>query len=1569
MLGVLKTGGFFVPLDPTVPVARTQHMISDCAASVIITEESIISGIDGSKPSASVLLSVSDLDLDRPSEAPSIDVSPSDAAYVVYTSGSTGAPKGVVQDHKHLLHNVLAHTESFEITSSDRQTLLYPFNVYGSIRDTFNALLNGASLHILSVKNEELASLPDWLSEQRITIYCSVATIFRHLCRWIEDNHSFPDLRIIKLGGEVVFKTDVDLYKKHFPSSCRLSCGLAATEIGAVAQYFIDKNTEVSGNTALLGFPVPGKEILLVDGSGEPVEDGAIGEILIRSRYIAKGYLNKPDLNAEKFSTDPLDPLCRIYRTGDLGQKLENGMYIHRGRKDTQVKIRGNRIETADVELAILQTNLVGDAAVIAAEDVDGQLSLVAFYDPPPGQTDAIDPVTIRSELTKRLPGPMIPSYFVKLPKIPLTPNGKKDRQALKAIPFRTTSEGVDSPRYRTQTQRVIAEILSKNLGILSVDPSTNLFELGADSLKLVAIHRNIKKALQANIAMVDLFRHPTLDALSTFVDQSLIGSPQRAETEDHRSRKRPAGSSPIAIIGMSVRAGGVYTLKEYWAALESGSEAFEFPADDELRRRGENEKTLSHPNYVRATTRIEHIEGFDHSYFKMTPREAELLDPQMRLLLECSVEALEDAGYTASTTDGDVGVFASIGKSDYLYTLLEAQGDVLENVGLKRALLFNDRTYAATQVSYRLNLRGPSVHVDSACSSSLLAIHLACRSLQSGDCRYALAGGVRILVPHGVGYVHGEAGIEASDGRVKPFDIGANGTVFGNGAGVILLKRLDDALRDNDHIYAVIRGSGVSNDGSSRVGYTAPTVSGQVAAIRAAHIDAGIAADEVSYIECHGTGTYLGDPIEITALSEAFNERSPHHPCPIGSLKANFGHLSTAAGVAGVIKVALMLKNGRIPPSINFSAPNPNIGFDRTPFYVNTQSAPWIAGHHRRIAGVSAFGLGGTNAHLILEEAPQPSSPPVSVSRPRENVFVVSARSERALRSRCRDLARALHGCGAEQLEDVAYSLAVGREHGDFRLALAAGSSADLVSQLGDAADKQLTRLAHAEDRRVIFMFPGQGAQHLRMLADLYGSQPVFRATLDSCAELLRPLLGEDIRDLTVSLPFGLASDPTLAAQLSQTRIVQPALFAFEYSLAVFWKSLGIEPAALIGHSIGEYVAACLAGVFSLEEALRVVTMRGRLMQSAEPGQMVAVNASEDEIAPIIGSSCWIAAVNGPRQTVISGRLDDISRCIKAFEEHGLRFRKLNTSHAFHSGLMDSVLSGFRASFDGIRLNEPQLPVISNVTGTWLTAAQATNPDYWVEHLRSTVWFHKGLEALRPDETAILLEVGPGQTLTALCNESYPSAKFPIIPSCRHPRAAMSDQLAVSAALGRLWEAGTPITWQAWFQNHNGKRIPLPTYPFDRSRHWLGRRSTQSLPTSDRRDRSHEQQPIIVSLNPNETSDAVRSAWTQLLGITDFTDQDDFFALGGDSMVLVQVQKLLAKRLAVEIELSDLYRLPTVNQLAGHLASLLKQKALRQGSDDGRKPVHPTQAGSVDPSISSHLNALQRELTETAFN
>jgi amino acid adenylation domain-containing protein len=987
-----------------------------------------------------------------------------------------------------------------------------------------------------------------------------------------------------------------------------------------------------------------------------------------------------------------------------------------------------------------------------------------------------------------------------------------------------------------------------------------------------------------------------------------------------------------IAIIGMVCRFPRARDVRQYWDNLRNGVDGISVFSDEEMLAAGIHPDYLARPDLVRAGGVLEDADRFDAAFFGFTPRESQATDPQHRVFLECAWEALEDAGYT-SPSRLSIGVYAGMGSGTYLWNVYRSR--LMDLVGLNRVMLGNGKDHLPLWASYKLDLTGPSVNVNTACSTSLVAVHLACQSLLSGECDMALAGGVTINTQQRFGYLWEEGGILSRDGRCRAFDAAATGTVQGNGAGIVVLKRLSDALADGDRIRAVIRGSAINNDGAAKIGYTAPSIEGQAKVIAEALAVAEVDPETVGYVETHGTGTLVGDVVEIAALSRAFREagHQGNGTCAIGSVKASIGHTDTAAGVAGLIKAVLALENGVLPASLSFERPNPEIDFASTPFTVNTASVRWERNGTPRRAGVSSFGMGGTNAHVVLEEAP-----PRGMSQPSRSwqLLVLSARTPASLAEMTANLAGYLEGEGREEdFADVAYTLRVGRRAFLHRRVLVCRNAADAAGALaGPDPRRIITAAVEPSPRPVAFLFPGQGAQHAGMASELWATEPAFRADVELGLSLLPAETARLLRAALLETP---GSAKEAGDALERTDLAQPALFLIEHALASLWMEWGVTPQAMIGHSVGEYVAACLAGVMSYGDALSLVAVRGRLMAALPEGAMLSVPLPEESVAAWLTPGLSLAAVNAPSLCVVSGPSAEVEALRQALDAAGHSVRRLHTSHAFHSAMMDGILEAFRARVAAVPLAPPRIPYVSNLTGTWISASEAVDPAYWVSHLRRTVRFAQGLETLLAD-APVCLEVGPGRALGTLVKQVAKDAGVQplVLPSLRHPGDEEADQVPLLTALGRLWLTGAAVDWTGFHLHETRRRVPLPTYPFERKRYWVDAQPLPAVPAADTPLEEGAAGPApalqapdarpslstayVLPRSPQESR--IAALWSDLLGIEQIGVHDSFFELGGHSLLLVQVVAGLRELFQVSLPVAAVAAAQTVAELAALVES-----------------------------------------------
>jgi phthiocerol/phenolphthiocerol synthesis type-I polyketide synthase E len=1011
-----------------------------------------------------------------------------------------------------------------------------------------------------------------------------------------------------------------------------------------------------------------------------------------------------------------------------------------------------------------------------------------------------------------------------------------------------------------------------------------------------------------------------------------------------------------IAVVGMAGKFPGANDLSTFWSNLASGKESIVTLSEQELRDEGVSEPTLANPAYVRRAPLLDAIDEFDADFFGFPPLAAQVLDPQHRLFLQCAWHTLEDAGCDPARYDGSIGVYGTSSPSGYLLHNLLSHRDpsavLAEGLNFDQFSLFlqNDKDFLTTRISHALDLRGPSIAVQTACSSSLVAVHLACLSLLNGECDMALAGGSSLCIPHRVGYWNSPGSMVSAVGHCRPFDVRADGTVFGSGVAMVALKPLQAAIDAGDRIHAVIRGSAINNDGSMKMGYAAPNPSAQADVIAEAHAVSGIDASTVSYVETHGTGTPLGDPIEIRGLRTAFevSETPRPGPCVIGSVKANIGHLEVAAGIAGLIKTILCLKNKAIPGTLHYTSPNPELRLDQTPFVVQSEYSPWEWDGPRR-AGVSSFGVGGTNVHVVVEEAPVPNELAPSHAKPTgPQVLLLSAKTAAALEESRSTLAAALAGPDAPDLADVAFTLAGRRKHNhtlaavvhdhEHAASVLRASEHDNIFE-GEAVTEADTDKVSSD--RVVFLSPGQGAQHVGMAKGLYDSEPVFAEHFDACAAGFRAETGVDVH----AEIFGGS-----ATTLEHIDRAHPALFAVEYALGKLAESYGVRAGAYAGHSIGEYIAATLAGVFDLETAIKVVAKRAQLLHASPAGAMVAVAMGPDAVAEHLVPGVDIAVVNDPASCVVAGSDESIRAFTQRLGEHGILARRVRVSHAAHSSSMDAVVPEFEEFLSRVQLREPHTPLLSNVTGTWMSAEEATDPARWARQIRATVRFSDELEAMLADPHRVLVELGPGGSLTgsAVRHPKW-SGGHRAVRLMRHPVQSIDDRDAFLLALGQLWSAGVPVDWSPLTGSAADARpqlVTLPGYAFARQRHWVEPSATvRTVPTDASQPATNgATNGAAVHRGPgtgSSTEDTLRRIWSQCLGVKSIDRKDNFFELGGDSLIAISIATSAANE-GFEIAPRDLYEHPTLAGLASAIDAQYAAGGLTKPPDDTAHPAVP---------------------------
>ncbi|MDH5394004.1 MAG: amino acid adenylation domain-containing protein, partial [Gammaproteobacteria bacterium] len=1054
-----------------------------------------------------------------------------------------------------------------------------------------------------------------------------------------------------------------------------------------------------------------------------------------------------------------------------------------------------------------------------------------------------------------------------------------------------------------------------------------------------------------------------------------------------------------VAIIGMAGRFPGADNVEEFWQILKEGKETTSVLTDEQLRH-GEYdfEKLKNNANFVRTRGILKDVDMFDAEFFGFNPREASVLDPQQRVWLETAWQALENASYAPEKYSGAIGVFAGSYTNTYLLHNLCKDREYIENLVRFRSvdayatMLSNDKDFLPTRTSYKFNLKGPSINVQTACSTSLVAVAQACQSLLQYESDICLAGGVCISLPQEKGYLYQEGAMVSPDGHCRSFDADAKGTVFSSGVGAVVLKRLDEAVADGDNIRAVIRGSAINNDGSLKVSYTAPSVTGQAEVVAMAQAMAGVDPETISYIEAHGTATPLGDPIEVAALTQAFRTKTDAKQfCGLGSAKTNVGHMDAAAGVTGLIKTVLAMENRQIPASLHYKKPNPQIDFENSPFYVVDKLQQWKPAAGVLRAGVSALGVGGTNVHVIVEEAPEADE---SGDSRDWQVLMLSARNDEALAANQKQLLAHLESHRQSSLADISYTLQVGRTDFNCRRFFVCRDQDDAVHELqSDKSTKMTSQSGDAGDSKIVFMFPGQGAQHVNMGRELYENENTYRQCIDDCAEILKQHLDLDLREILYPQP---GQEEPSTQRLKQTGIAQPALFVTELALAKLWMEWGLQPAAMIGHSIGEYVAACVAGVFSLEDALWIIANRAKLMQQMPAGSMLAVRLSEQQLKPYLGDGVSLAASNAPAICVVSGPDDRLAEFEKTLKAAAIETIPLHTSHAFHSEMMQSVVQPFTDIVAQVQLKQPEIPFISSLTGSWINQEQVTEPAYWAQQLRHAVQFSQGIRELQKEDGRIYLEVGPSNTLaTAVRQHAKKEIKQTVISSLGHAQKQHSAMQCMLTALGQLWQAGTTIDWQGFYKDETRHRVELPAYSFQRKRYWIdppastARASETVLSAADHAD-------SFSAVNENEASSAAQSGVKVVdndrsigrkqqivnklaeiifdLSGLEFSESDHaitFVEMGLDSLFLTQACSEFQKQFDVKIRFRQLLEdMNTLDLLADYLLVNINEDIFPQ---PGLRPTNAVAAEldlqQLDESFAGLARDSDATLVERVFN
>ena len=1548
LVGIMKSGAGYVPLDPDYPAERLAYMVEDSSCRHILAHQDQQQLVDAFDVPTTLI----DRDWNRIESATAMVNLPAvnakqQVAYVIYTSGSTGRPKGVMVPHRAAVNFVLSMKEWPGFSASDRilATTTLSFDI--SVAEMFLPLVAGGSVAVVDRQTaRDTPALIAAMQRYEVNYMQATPAMWRMILE--TEFAGRPDMKFFSAGEPLprdliapLLERCGELWNLYGPTE---------TTVYSTGKQMLDDEPPV-----LIGLPFANTQVYIVDENNELCPTETPGELLIAGHGVTLGYLNRPEKNEQVFVEWNGIP---VYRTGDLATIMPDGQINHLGRMDNQIKLNGHRIELGEIDAALAMQNGVRQAATILREDRPGDHRLVGYLLAEPDTQPNM--AEVRKGISEKLPDYMVPDTIVVVDEFPYTPSGKLDRKSFAPPSTARPELGVEFVPARTDDEKNLAAIWSEVLQIDEVGVQDNFFELGGNSIRAVKVVAMVKRQLQIEVSGAEFFDNPTIESFLALTDKknALREKFQDSCGSGSKLGDRP-GSGQYAIVGMAARMPGAKDLATYWDNLVNGRESIKFFTKDELNATLDPRDT-SDPNYVPARGIIEDATEFDARFFRTPPRNAELTCPQQRIMLELAWTALEDAGVIPNKSTDTIGIWAGSYTTTYYIKNLLTNPELVRQAGEFQVGAMNEKDYIATRVAHALNFTGPAINVNTACSTSLVALIEACKSLDAGHCDVALAGGSSVTFPQNQGHLHQTGSIFTPDGHCRPFDADGAGTLFSDGAGVVVVKRLEDAIESNDRIYAVVKGFGINNDGGDKASFSAPSIEGQANAIAMAHSMAGVNPEDIGYIEAHGTATPIGDPIEVAALRTVFEAQTDKKQfCAIGSVKSNIGHTVAAAGVAGLIKAAMSLHNEQIPATLHYQKPNPQIDFENSPFKVCDTLTPWQRSESTRLAGISSFGVGGTNAHVLIEEASldcgaQQSSECGIGDEGNElpvQIVPVSAKTQEALDQNVVNLADALAaktsaGLG-EDLTDVAWTLQNRRDEFAYRAAIVAGSLDDAAQVLQDRkAPKFMKRKSSATQRDVVFMFPGQGAQYVRMGQNLYQHSSVFREHLDRCADLLTPLLGRDLRDVL----FPASGDEEASTEiLRNTQFTQPALFALGYSLAQVWLAWGVKPSALMGHSIGEFAAACVAGVFKLEDGLKMIAERGRAMQALPGGSMMSVRLPGAEVEPMLSGDMVVGSFNGPELCVVAGPDDQVAKLQEKLESKDIVCRHLHTSHAFHSPMMDSIVDPFADFIGQFELSSPSIPILSTVTGDWLTDEQATDPRYWAEHLRKPVRFSEAVTKMWDEEpTRILIELGPRRTLATLSKQHATDPKNQIaLPTLASSSEDNLEWTTMLNAVAQMWLAGVDVDWTLVSTDGqprtSRKHASLPTYAFQRKKYFIEPGQPASVPPTgpppldasesissacvspsltNSVSSATKTETITMSRIPNITT-AIHDVFENTSGfdLSEFEGDTTFFEMGLDSLVLTQTATALKKELDFEVTFRQLLEeTPTVDSLASWL-------------------------------------------------
>lgn len=1518
VLGILKAGCAYVPIDQHYPDSRKLFIAQDASISVWITQKDL----SLPKELEADIIYVDDESVFTGETANlDIELSPNALAYIEYTSGSTGTPKGVMIENHTIVNTVLDLDRRFPLEQNDVYMFKTPYTFDISGTELYGWFVGKGDLYVLDAEAEkDPLAIIDAIQKYKVTHINFVPSMFRIMLDVLDDEDQINKIQSLKwffVGGEAIAPDIIDKYLS-LNTDIKLENVYGPTECTMWATNYPIRS-KVDMVNVPIGAPLNEYRIYIVDQNNCLQPTGIPGEICISGPCLARGYLNRDDLTEKVFVKNPFydkdrDPewFKKMYRTGDLGRWLYDGMVEFLGRIDFQVKINGVRIELGEIDNAMgTHPDIVQSVAVL--KEIPGGSPVVCTYYL---SEKEIPEIQLREFLREKVPLYLIPAYFAHRTELPQTGSGKIDRKALQRDTSYLQAEKNAYVLPKTEMEQTIAKIWMQVISRGRIGLDDNFFDIGGHSLALMQVHNKLRKALNKDFHITVLLRFPTIRLLADYLSGEEYG-PVKKEKKGKSTRNLQ--HSDIAIIGMAVDVPGARNVGEFWNNLKNGTESIHFYSDDELTELGISQELIHNSQYIKAKGRLDDIELFDSTLFGISPREVEMTSAQLRILYKGMWEVLEDSGYDAENLKDRVGVF--LGGSDDFEWYRHALYQNKNYSDTYQSYTLSTNHFLATRLSYKFNLHGPAMNVLTGCSTSLVTVHLAYQSLMLDECDMAVAGGITIELPNDGGYVYEEGMMFSPDGHCRPFDAEARGTVFSNGMGLVALKKLDRAIEDGDHIYAVIKSSALNNDGNQKMSFTAPSEDGQVEVIKQAYEQAGINPETVGYIEAHGTGTLLGDPIEVGSLTRAF-ETDKQQYCVLGSVKGNIGHTDTAAGVIGLIKVGLSIHNKYIPATVNYKNPNPKIDFEHSPFRVSVSGMDWnrVDENTPIRAGINSFGVGGTNAHMVLEEAPVQKE---SSTERGYNLLTFSARSESALDNTAKVVLEYVIANKELNLSDVAWTLQKGRQELTYRKSIVLSQEdRDHVEELIQQIEDTPASLAPKGGRDVYFLFSGQGTQYQNMGKDLYlGKEEdkvcsIYRKYVDRVFDCLEGAEREEFYQVL----FG-EKEPE---RINQTKYSQFALFVTEYAMASLLLELGIKPKALLGHSIGELVTAVIADVWSLKDAVKIVRARGELMQAQESGVMYAVMETAENVEKLLIEDTWISLCNTTGKCVVGGKASAMEKLVSILEGNGIKASHVKTSHAFHTPMMDQAADEFEKVLSTVEMHEPKYTIISNVTGDVLSKKEIERPSYWSQHIKNTVQFEKDLAHILRKDNSVFVEVGPGRTLCSFATMHKDKKEGQIFLNfIRHIKENQNDLNYFYSKLGKLWSAGILVKWDDIEKDSIRKKVSLPTYIFDEIKYPIKLKPLEMSNDAVESDDYEQNSEVVVEANVEVLNDKdlveeyLIDAYKDVFGFQNLGATQDFFDVGGDSLKAASLTAIIRNKLGIKVDVSQIFAHTTPRQLA----------------------------------------------------